>query len=517
MDYSEIRIQREADKLFAENDPRCIQYYIGLDNDYAKSRLARIYLEGKCGQNIDIEKALYYSEGNTQYLAKAIQAHIYLFVKGCSDTVGCSYYQMLKQIHEDKPDHPMVNRVLSTMYLQGKIVRMDFSKAVEINSGLLKQNVFNKALSMVPPEILPTLLTHIESFENSTWSTLVDEFNKTSRYRETEHIGKETAIDENSGYSKCIAYHLTNGKYNKASELSIKWFSEERNEESAYHALRYGLKSLSDSDYSLACDILAVSLDKTRNLKCILESARAREDWSRVEMCLSSEYSEPAMYDYDRGCLEDHKGNTDSACAYYLKSVYLNPQTERYTSNSLKAIARTFTLKPELILDNRKYADVLLSKRKAKYTFIVANALYKTGSETDRMEAVNLLIRISNSYYPAALKMYEITGEQIYAESAEKLKPLGARTSDYHFNYRDSTEIIEANYQSLPPLFRIRALDELAKRYLLGKQDVKIDYERTKEYLQQEIELCEENHIVSKFAKAKLGLMMYDKKIECLD
>ena len=518
MDYPDMRIQSEADRLFKENDPGCIPHYIALKNDSAKSKLALIYLEGKCGQTVNIEKALYYSQGNSQYLARAVEAQIYLFIKGCSDTVGYAYYQMLMRIHEDKPDHPMVNQVLSTMYLQGKIIRMDFSKAVEINPRLLKQTVFNKAMSMVPPDILPTLLTHIESYENRTWSTLVKGFNKSSWCRNTDHQSqKDEVIDENSSYSKRIAYHFKNKEYNKASQLSVKWFSEERNEESAYHALRYGLKILNDSDYSLACDILTTSIDKNRNLKCILESARAREDWGRVETCLASEYSAPDMYDYDRGCLEDFKGNIDSACAYYLKSVYFNPKTERYTSDSYEAIARTFTLKPELVLENRKYADVLLSKRKARYTFIVADALYRAGSETDRNEAIKLLTQISNSYYLAALKMYEITGDQIYSEFADKLKPIGDRTSDYHFNYRDSTEIIEANYQSLPPLFRIRALDELAKRYLYGKYNVKSDYEKTKEYLLQEIDLCEENHIVSKFAKAKLGLMMYDGKIECLD
>lgn len=99
----------------------------------------------------------------------------------------------------------------------------------------------------------------------------------------------------------------------------------------------------------------------------------------------------------------------------------------------------------------------------------------------------------------------------------EGLRPIEGRDSGYHFNYKDPTEIIESNYSNLPPLFRIRALDELAKRYLYGKSDVKFDFKKTKDYLLEEIELCEENHIISKFAKAKLGLMMYDGKIECLN
>ena len=97
------------------------------------------------------------------------------------------------------------------MYLQGKIIRMDFSKAVEINPRLLKQTVFNKAMSMVPPDILPTLLTHIESYENRTWSTLVKGFNKSSWCRNTDHQSqKDEVIDENSSYSKRIAYHFKN-------------------------------------------------------------------------------------------------------------------------------------------------------------------------------------------------------------------------------------------------------------------------------------------------------------------
>ena len=517
MDYSDAQIQSEADRLFKKNDPGCIQHYIDLGNDSARSKLALIYLDGRCGQAVNIEKALYYSQGNAQYLSRAIEAQIYLFIKGCSDTIGYSYYQMLTRIHEDKPDHPMVNRVLSTMYLQGKIVCMDFSKAVEINPRLLKQTVFNKSLGMVPSEILPTLLAHIESFENRSWSTLVKEFNKSNWNHNAYYSQKNEIIDENSSYPKRITHYSKNREYNKASELSVKWFSEEKNEESAYYVLKYGLKNLCDSDYSLACDILAASMDKNRNLKCIIESARAREDWNRVETYLSSEYSMPAMYDYDRGCLEDHKGNIDSACAYYLKSVYFNPKTEHYTNDSFKAIARSLTLKPELILENRKYVGILLSEQKAKYTFIIADALYKAGSENDKDEALKLLTQISDNYYPAALKMYEITGEQFYLKLAEKLKPISDRTSNYRFNYNDSTEIIETNYQSLPPLIRIKALDELANRYLYIECDVKNDFEKAKEYLLQEIELCEENHIVSKFAKAKLGLMMYDGKIECLD
>lgn len=516
MNYSDRRIKTEADKLFKENNPYCITHYTALSTEYAKSKLALIYLEGKCGQQVDINKALHYCQNNNRYLARSIEAQIYLFIKGCSDDVAHSYFQMLNRIHEDVPNHSMANQVLSTMYLQGKIVRMNFATAVEINPRLLKQNVFNRALNAAPPNILPAIIAHIESGNDRVWSSLVDSFKK-STWNRIGSKGKDVPVDENSSYQQRIAYHFTHKEYEKASELAIKWFLEEKNEESASHALRYGLNGMNDADYSIACNILSGAMDKPRNFKCILESARTRKDWDRVEQCLASEYSAPAMYDYDRGCLENHRGNIESACTYYLKSVYLNPNTGRYTRNSFEAIYKAFTLKPELVLKNRQYANVLLSKRKAMYTFAVADALYTAGSEIERKEAVELLIQISDSFFPAASKMFEITGEQRYAEMAKGLRPIEGRDSDYHFNYRDSTETIESNYSNLPPRFKIRALDTLAKRYLYGKSDVKFDFKKTKDYLLEEIELCEENHINSKFAKAKLGLMMYDGKIECLD
>lgn len=490
MDYSNTSIQKEANALFKENDPRCIQYYIDIGDDSAKSKLALIYLEGKCKQEIDIEKALGYSKNNPNYLARAVEAYIYLFIEKCSNADAYKYYQMLTNIHEEKPDHPMVNQDLSMMYLQGKIVHMDFSKAVKFNPGLLKQNIFNKILYKIPSDIRSILKIHIKSYNNSSWSILVDEFNK------------KDAMD-NDNYSRRIDDCLKNKKYREASELSIEWFFKEKNEESAYHALRHGLKNLKDSEYSLACDILAESIYKKRNLKCLLKSAHKRKDWNRVEIYLSSDYSALAEYDYYRGCLEEYKDNIDLACAYYLKSVYYNQKTECYTKDSFEAIAKAFTLKPELILNNKEYADILISKQNKRYTYVVANALYDYGSKIDKDSAINLLNTISNDCYYAALKMYKITNEQTYAELVEKLKPVSAKPS-YYFDYKDRTEIIETNYQSLPPRFKIWTLDELSKRYISGKPDVNKDYEKAKKYLLQEIDLCEENHTTSKFAKARL-------------
>lgn len=455
MGYSDMLIKTSADKLFKANDSRCIELYISLKNDYARSKLALIYLEGKCGQTKNVEKALYYSQNNSQYLANAIEAYILLFIKGCSDTEGHSYYHMLSELHEVTPKHPMVNKVLSTMYLQGKIVNMDFSTAVKINPRLVEQKMFNEAMGITPPEMLPTLLTHIKSFKNPAWSTLINKY--------------------------CIEFYKNENKHYKASNLSIKWFSEEKNEESAYYILKYGLKNLNDTDYFLACEILMNSINMDRNLKCILRSAREREDWGRIEIIMSSECSIPAKFDYDRGRFEEHKGNINLACEYYLKSVYLNPKTEQYSSDTFDAIARAFKLKPELIIENRKYAEILLLKRKPQYTFIVADALYKTDIESNKKEAIKLLKQICNSHYHAAERMYELTGEQNYAKLARILKPTGDRTSDYHFDRRDSTEKIEANYQSLPPVFKIRALCELAKRYCSGKHNLKKDYEKSKD------------------------------------
>ncbi len=516
MDYSDKRIREEADKLFKENDPRCINHYAALKNDYGRSRLALIFLEGRCGQPVDIEKAFTLSRNNSQYLARAIQAHIYLFNIGCSDSEALSFYRMLTNIHDAVPNHPMVNQVLSTLYLQGKVVAMDFAKAVDINPRLLRQNVFDKAMSELPPEILPALLSQIESYEDRNWSKLVKVFNE-SYPKSTINLPEIIPhIDENSSYKERIEYYFSSKNYDKASEIAKKWYSEEKTEESSYYALKHALKSLSTSEYENACDILAGEMHKNRNMKCILESARARGDWDRVEICLSSEYASHNMYDYDRGCLEDHRGNIELACFYYLKSVYRDPKNNRYTRDSYEAISRVFTLRPETILQHRDYADILLSSHKTKYTLTVGTALYDVGTESDQQRAKQLLIKICNVSYPAASKLYEITGEQQYSDLANSLKPIGDKKSNYHFSYSDSTKTIEENYQDLPPLFKIRALDELSKRYQFGKRDVKIDYEKTKDYLLQEIEICEENHIISKFAKAKLGLMMYEKKIQCI-
>jgi len=517
MDPSDKRRMEFAKDLFNKNDPGCITLYKDSGTEMARSMLARIYLEGKCGQPVDLERALEYTAGNMNYLARAIEAQINVFEYRMDANVCRKYYSDLMYIHERKPDHWMVNRVLSNMYIQGRGVEMDFAKAIEIIPQLEEQKIFNRALSSVPADLLPDVEAHIEFKGNRTWSTLLMGFyGSRKEYGNAERIAKKIDVDPSKGYSVRIKSLWKSKKYFEANAVAAQWFSEEKTEQSAFHYLRYGGKGITKEDYDLAADILEASLDRPGNLKCLVTAGREFEDWERVERCLSSECSNHRMYEYDRGRLDEHKDQIESACKHYIDSVYVDPKTGRYTRQSIDAMDRAFRLMPELVLNHRELAESLLAEHRPGYTYTVASALYDCGCKEERERGFKLLESISHESHPAADKLYEITGAEEYAKLASSLEPIGNRSTDYHFSYRDSTWVIEANYQGLPPLFKIKALDELAKRYSY-KDKGNLNYDKAADYLNQEIDLCEQHHIVSKFAKAKLGLMMFDRKIPCLD
>ncbi len=500
MDYSGKYDLEEAESLFRQNDPRCIELYVRNNSNTAKNRLSLIYLEGRCGQSKDVEKALSFTENNENYGARAIEAQIRIFEMGCSISEMQAYLLELIDIHEQMPTHTWVNRVLANMYLQGKAVPINFAKAVEINPKLLEQKVFNKAVFNIPNETRRKLFYHITSQRNDTWRVLVNESQR-------EHV--------DSIYDKQIKSLISKKQWDEAADEAIKWFSEVKSVDSAYCVLKFALSRLSNGDYDRASDILETGPHTDRNIGCIIESARLREDWIRVEKWLSSESTDKPMYCYERGCLAEHRGNIKEACNYFIKSVYRNPKTGEYTNKSYDAICEVFTLEPDYIIWNSKYADLLLTRQDLRYRYVVAKALCECGDQRRKTQGKDLLCQIAEKYYFAATLLYDITGEQQYAGLAKRLEFNGKRLSDYFFDSNDSTDVIERRRQGLSPHNEIRALNELARRYLCGKNDTPVDYERAKMCLLEEIELCEEYHVITKYAQAKLGLMMAEGKIEC--
>lgn len=502
MDYSEKRDLEEADLFLKNNDSRCIEIYATNNSNMARCKLALIYLKGKCGQNKDITKALSYVENNTNYAARALEAHIRIFEMGCSYLEMQSYLLELIDIHEQRPTHTWVNRVLSNMYLQGKAISMNFAKAVDINPKLLDQKVFNKAVSNMPADIRRRLFDHISYLNNDVWRVLVDEYQK-------EYT--------NNFYSNRIKGYSSKKQWDEAADYAIKWFSFDENTESAYHVLRYALNRLSNDEYIRASDILETAATTHRNISCIIESARLREDWHRVEKWLSSEFTDEPWYYYERGHLEEHRGNNDGALKYFIKSPYIDPKTGEYTKKSYEAMCEVIRLEPSLVMWKSEYADLLLSKKDSRYTYIVAKAFCKCGDKHHKTRGVNLLRQISGRCYFAAALLYEVTEEQQYAGMAKKLEFGGKRLNDYFFDSKDSTDVIEARYRGLSPCYAIRALDVLAVRYLQGKKNTPINYKKAKFFLSEEIDLCKRYHVTTKYAYAKLGLMMAEGKIECLD
>ena len=517
MDYSDKTILDYAEELFRKDDPKCIVHFESVGNPSAKSKLALIYLEGRCHQKVDYDKALRYTANNPNFLARAIEAQIIVFERHADSKTCYKYYCDLMNIHDLKPEHPKVNQVLSDMIIQGHGVEMDFAKAVAINPKLKEQKIFNKALSTVPATLLPAVEENIESQGNITWSTLLTGFHHAqATYEKVERISKEGA-DFSKGYSERIRAAWKERKYNVGNMLAAQWFSEEQTPDSAYHYLRFGGRNI--PEYEHAAEILEVALDQPKNMKCLVGVAREREDWNRLEKCLSSGYADHPMYEYDRGRLDEHKKDIDSACRHYLASVYLNPVTGKYTSESIDALNRAFSLKPELVLDHRDYAEMLLEMKVAKNTCIVTSAMYDCGTEADKARAIELLKQLAPFNYWAANKLFEITGEEQYRELSAKMGVTHGKTSEYFFRFDDPTAKIEANYQDLPPLYQIRALEVLSKRYLYKKMgsDVEPDAGKAADYLTKEIGLCEKYGVSSKFAKARLGLMMYDEKAPCVD
>lgn len=230
-----------------------------------------------------------------------------------------------------------------------------------------------------------------------------------------------------------------------------------------------------------------------------------------------SERTKDPKYDYERGHLEKHRGNIREACNYFIKSVHKNPKNGKYTNKSYDAIRQAFSLDPCLVIWKSEYVDLLLSRYDLESMYVVGRAFCECGDQRRKTQGVDLLRQIAGRYYPAASILYDITGEQQYAGMAKGLEYTGKRLNDYFFDARDSTDVIEAHYHDLPPYHAIKALDELADRYLREKWDTPRNYEIAKTYLLEEIELCKKYHTVAKYAQAKLGLMMAEGKIECTD
>lgn len=502
MGYSEKHNLEEADSLFKQNDPRCIELYSRDNSNRAKNKLAMIYLKGKCGQAKDVKKALSYTKNNTNYGARAIEAHINIFEIGCSISEMQAYLLELIDIHEQIPTHTCINRVLASIYLQGKGIPINFAKAVEINPKLLEQKVFNKAVTNMSSDTRRNLFDHILLQKNDAWRNLVNE-----SQREYKDEVRQKQIDE----------YLSKGQWKELADKVIEWFSDDENVESAYRVLHYALNRLSNEAYTRASDNLETGPDTDRNIGCIIESARLREDWPRVEKWLLSERTNDSKYDYERGYLEKHRGNIREACNYFIKSVHRNPKKGEYTKKSYDAIRQAFSLDPCLVIWKNEYVNLLLSRNDPKSMYVVGRAFCECGDQHCKTKGVNLLRQIAGSYYFAASTLYNITGEQQYAGMSKRLEYTGKRLNDYFFDVKDSTDVIETYYHGLPPYYAIKALDELADRYLRGKRNTPCDYEIAKMYLLEEIELCEKYHTVAKYAQAKLGLMMAEGKIECTD
>lgn len=513
MDSSDRMISDHAELLLKKNDPRCINHFEALNTPSSKSKLALIYLEGRCKQKIDVDRALRYVIDNSNYLARAIKAHILVFEKGASDKMCSELFLDLCSIREDKTNLSMVNRVLSNMYLHGKGTVVDFQKAIEINPKLLEHNIFIKAMSGISTGALGELKNQIYASDNPSWIDLFLEYEASLGNKSTSDL-KNNFSSHLLNYENSITNLINQRQYTDANNLAKDWFNFESSVNSAYYLLYTDRGRLPIDLYVRAADVLENGSNYVKHLRCLLASSPYYGDWDRYRRCLLRLPEDAAPF--YRAQLEEHDGFIDSACDLYLKSIYKDPKTGKYSKNSYVAIAQAFLLKPELVQHHKDLGEVLCSSGKDREIFIVANGLTYSKEESDVERGILLLKGLLHTFSDAAERLYQITGDEGYLKVIDGTQK-SFSVSKYFFKRDDPTNIIELNYSTLSPAWKIKALAELVDRYLLGKRDVSCDNVKASNYLLELIDLCEINHISSKFPKAKLGQMMYNKRIPCID
>lgn len=501
---------QQAELLYKNKNPACIELYEKSSVWAAKTKLAMIYCEGKCGQRVDFDKALEYTKGNNSYSAQAIEARIMVLEKG-RDDLAEQYFKILLDNHMKKNNHLSTNIVLSNFYLQGKGVNIDFGAASMINPKLLDVDTFSFVFSKMPKAAQDALESDVVAKKHTIGISLI----ACARERMSKRVS--SSVKSESSYYEIINNLWKDKKYEEAEAKAIEWFDSEKNESSAYSLLKYATSIIDDEQYSEAVAILKPLMHKPHNLKRLIYSSRKREKWDDFRQYMDILKEPSDEYAYDWAVLYELNGEKVKACQYYLKTVRLNPENHELNSFSIKALKNAFSLEPIMVLRYPQYAEELLKLNKATYTYPVCNAWIDYGNYKEKERGIKLLETIADKHLESAKKLYSLTNNEKYQPIIKKLEQRSETYGYAHFNNDDSTVKIIGYLDKLSVQFKIRALDILAARFLYGNSDVEKDYQKSSQYLLDEIDLCEQCHRSTKFPKAKLGLMMYNGRIPVLD
>ena len=504
MDPGDYAVYCDAVEKLHDKNPECIQLFESLENDRARSQLAAIYAFGWCNTKIDYDVALEYTRNNPEPTAIAVEAFIKIIVNR-DKIYAPNYLSQLTKINEDGKSIGIVNRVLSEFFLNGICIPINYRHAVELYPPLSKEGGLKWELQFMNDSTKEELRKHLINIGEKKMASVID----------NSQNPKKVCL-EPSYKEKIDALLKTDKKSKEIELLCTEWYEKNPNAESAYYYLM-NTRRPDENKADTALELLKKKTYVPKYLSYLINDSIKKENWQDVEFYLQLDASKQKSFDYYRAQLLAHNGDVDGACRLFLSTVYLNPKTNKYTPNSIAAIAHAFELKPSLGLYHRDYIDQLILTKNPHNVYIAASILYDFGDPRDKTRATNILSELSKSYYDAAKKMYEITSDEVYKKRIEELSFHYEKKSDYFYSSSDDTETILKNYVNLPPKIMLSALNELVNRYINGAKQTEIDYDKATELLNIYIDICEKYGLSTKYPKGKLGKLMYEHKIPCLN
>ncbi len=511
MNPEDYQMYTEAVGMLKNNDSGCIEIFQKLDTYSCRIHLARIYMDGKCGQEVDYEKALEYTKNNPNYQAFPIEARINCILLKKRELYEF-YFDELNKICEENPDNQYGKLVLAEMYLHGKGTKMDLQMALNINPRLSDIKTLHWELSFMDEETKervkakmmrdPVFVNKMGVFEEQK---PVPETHKETKYKEKRYSPKKKAIDDliEKGANK-----------EQIADLCLEWFYEEPSPESAYYLIRNNAR-VDGFTAEQAIDYMKKSSNVIRYQKMIAQYYLDKSMWDDLENILKSYDSRELDYYWAKLMIQ--KGDREGAVRYLLSTIKQNKTQSGYTTLGIQAMRMLFEVHPEWVTYYIEYREYLLNTKNNHIIDQIGTALYEHGSPADKKRAMEILDENSKEYAKSAETMYKITSDKKYKAYSKKYSFYKSSDNTYQFNYTDNTETILKNYKTLSPKWRLTAIEELTDRYIRGRMDTPKDYGKAADLLIENIELCEEYKLTSKHAKGKLGLMMFNKQIPCLD
>lgn len=509
MDSESYQLLINAISMRKNNDPNCIPIFENLDTFAARSHLAKIYMEGGCGQNVDYEKALSYTKNNPNILAIAVEARINVILLNKEETYDY-YYKILTEKYEENKRNGSVNLVLSEMYLQGKGTDMNLQKALTLNPHLSDSKTLIWELKFTDEETRKKLrqkMIRDPIFQHKM--EVLDKFepNNTSMKQpeKNENISDKEKIDR-------LIKERVDQKI--VVEACIEWFEMEPRPISAYYIMR-NIKGTDNEYKEKAAAILRTALNNPLYLRAVIEYDYSKRLWDELEQLLAQ--SDDKRLDYYRAQVALHNNDNENAIKYLLSTIKQNKNGEKYNQNAVRSMAKVLELKPEWVMFYHDYSELLLKSNNIKDRYIAASAMYDYGDPSSKKKAIDVLRKDSSTCYEAAEKMYQISSDDSYKKRMDELSFSRSENTKQYFDYRDDTKTILENYGKLSPKWKLTAIDVLIQRFEKGKDEELLNSDVAANLLEEEIGICEKYGLSSKHPKGRLGHLMYKKKIPCID